>query len=277
MRARVVRGASAGSADVVGSIELDFALRESVEFHGFSNGEEPPSCRRVPSRKVVEMTMRPLTWLFLSVVGVGATACGDGTQASSTGGGAGTTGSGGAAGNAGAAGSAGTVGGASGGTAAGGTGAGGGSGGSGGAQCVSDGKGVTTLATCKRACDQDIDCCKGAPGCPSSEYPYNVKCDVSIGACRSGGCCTSKDCLVGDDCALLNGLATCVHHCSPQDSDCTSPAKCVGLDDEGNSYCTPGNCEVFGCANEGGSCDVAHHVCVCMSDAECGDSKLCHN
>ncbi len=138
------------------------------------------------------------------------------------------------------------------------------------ATASSTGTGMPAAGYCTKPCGTVIDCCPaGAMDCPSNMYPNNYTCDKS--ACKSPQCATTADCTAQDpkqDCLTLSGFKSCSNTCA-SDGECTAPATCSGMDDNGKKYCLSSG---GGCANDAacagfGKC--VDKVCVCQKDADC--------
>jgi hypothetical protein len=143
--------------------------------------------------------------------------------------------------------------------------------GSGTSTASSTGTGMTASGYCTKPCGTVLECCPaGSMGCPSNMYPNNYKCDKN--ACRAPQCATTADCAMQDptqDCLALSGFNTCGNTCS-SDGQCTAPATCSGVDDNGKKYCLSSG--GGGCADDvacGGFGKCVNKVCVCQKDADC--------
>ncbi|WP_437948026.1 hypothetical protein WME98_46135 [Sorangium sp. So ce296] len=236
--------------------------------------------------------MRRLTYLSLAVTALlqGA-ACGeDAAPGDATTGGAGaadattTTTSGGGStggGEGGQGGGTGTGGGGAtggGGTGGAGTGGAGGMGGAGTGGAGGTG-GATTYGYCAKGCTMPADCCPPGQGnCPSDSYPTNYTCDEK-GICGAPQCVSHDDCTNGGAnpnkrCAASGGVRQCVTPCSV-DTDCSGRAKCVGVDDVGNTFCRIES-EPFVCTSTeecGGSGKCVEGACACESNDDCTASS----
>jgi hypothetical protein len=129
---------------------------------------------------------------------------------------------------------------------------------------------MTPSGYCTKPCGTVLECCPaGSMGCPSNMYPNNYKCDKN--ACRAPQCATTADCAMQDptqDCLALSGFNTCGTTCA-SDGQCTAPATCSGVDDNGKKYCLSSG---GGCVSDaacGGFGKCVNKVCVCQKDADC--------
>jgi hypothetical protein len=134
----------------------------------------------------------------------------------------------------------------------------------------STGTGMAAPGYCTKPCGTVIDCCPaGAVNCPSNMYPNNYACDKS--ACKAPQCATTADCSALDptqDCLALSGFNSCSSTCV-NDGDCSAPATCSGVDDNGKKYClsSGGGCVDDASCSGFGKC--VNKVCVCQKDADC--------
>lgn len=134
----------------------------------------------------------------------------------------------------------------------------------------STGTGMATLGYCTKPCGTVVDCCPvGSVGCPSNMYPNNYSCDKS--ACKAPQCATTADCAAVDptqECLVLPGFNACSATCK-SDGECTAPATCSGVDNNGKKYCLSSGGGCTDDASCGGLGKCVNKVCACASTADC--------
>ncbi len=216
------------------------------------------------------------TFLVLVSACSGSCSCGSNNDDDGEGGSGGTTTTGTTAGSGGN----GTGGDGGGTTAA--TGGGSGTGGDTGSGGATTGTGGgSTAGYCALGCTEAVDCCGGAPDCPSDVYPYNWSCDEGI--CVNAGCATNEECTFGGalptyECFPSPAGGLCLEACEVDEDCTTADFTCTGELD-GRTYCTitvePTPCETdadcggFGTCQDDGSCS-------CAGDEECTtDGYVC--